>query len=147
MQNAPLFEGMYIWQIKKIILSSEVRHVTRGDLIIQEQVIGTEMYVILDGTVEARFSQDNDAFTHLRTIHTGELFGEVAPLSGGKRTSDVLAVTDCQLLVLSWHRIDRLTRLYPILAHRLFRNLTRIIGDRLRQTTEYRGAGEHEKGA
>jgi hypothetical protein len=43
------------------------------------------------------------------------------------------------LLVLSWGRIERLTRRFPLLAFRLFRNLTAIIGQRLRQTAEYRG--------
>jgi CRP-like cAMP-binding protein len=61
----------------------------------------------------------------------------VGPLSGGKRTADVVALEQTQVLVLSWSRIDRLTRRFPILAFRLFRNLTRIIGARLRQTSEY----------
>ena len=55
-----------------------------------------------------------------------------------RRTADVFAVEDSRALVLSWRRIDRLTHLYPILAYRLFRNLTGIIGDRLTQTEEYR---------
>jgi CRP-like cAMP-binding protein len=68
----------------------------------------------------------------------GELFGEVGPLSGSRRTADVVALEPSQVLVLSWDRLDRLTRLFPMLAFRLFRNLTRIIGARLRQTSEYR---------
>ena len=67
-----------------------------------------------------------------------DLFGEVGPLSGGQRTADVVALGDVQVLVLSWGRIDRLTRRFPILAFRLFRNLTAIIGARLRQTSEYK---------
>ena len=54
------------------------------------------------------------------------------------KSADVVALEDSQLLVLSWGRIDRLTRRFPILAFRLFRNLTRIIGARLRQTSEYK---------
>ena len=50
----------------------------------------------------------------------------------------MVALQDTQLLVLSWERIDRLTRLFPMLAFKLFRNLTRIIGARLRQTAEYK---------
>ena len=46
----------------------------------------------------------------------------------------MLALEDTR--VLSRERIDRLTRLHPILAFRLFRNLTRIIGARLAQTSE-----------
>ena len=67
---------------------------------------------------------------HLRVMNIGDLCGEVGPLAGGQRTADVVALEDSQLLVLSWGRIDRLTRRFPILAFRLFRNLTRIIGAR-----------------
>jgi hypothetical protein len=50
----------------------------------------------------------------------------------------VVALVETQVLVLSLKRIDRLTRRYPILAFRLFRNFTRIIGERLTLTSEYR---------
>jgi hypothetical protein len=51
-----------------------------------------------------------------------------------------------QVLVLSWSRINRLTKRFPILAFRLFRNLTEIIGARLRQTSEYKVASDRQDG-
>lgn len=138
--KAPLFEGMYVWQIKQILLSSEVRHIKKGERIIQQGTPGTEMFVILEGAVEVTLEAKDATPMRLRTIHVGQLFGEVAPLSGGSRTSDVTAITECQLLVLSWRRMEKLTRLHPRIAFRLFRNLTRITGSRLRHTTEYAGS-------
>ena len=137
LQKSPLFQGMYIWQIKKILLSSEIRHFVADEQIIREGDTGKEMFVILEGSVEARKRQDDGSVRQLRVMNVGDLCGEVGPLSGGRRTADVIALQDTQLLVLSWDRIDRLTKLFPILAFRLFRNLTRIIGARLRQTSEY----------
>ena len=138
LQKSPLFQGMYVWQIKKILLSSEIRHFKKGDRFIREGDIGREMFVVLEGSVEAQKRRDDGTIKRLRTMHIGDLCGEVGPLSGGQRTADVIALDDTQLLVLSWGRIDRLTRLYPVLAFKLFRNLTKIIGARLRQTAEYR---------
>jgi hypothetical protein len=138
LQRAPLFHGMYVWQIKKILLASEVRRFAPGDRIITEGDSGTEMYVVLEGAVEAQLRRD-DEVRALRQMGVGQLFGEVGPLSGTKRTADVVATSPTQLLVLSWGRIERLTRRFPLLAFRLFRNLTAIIGQRLRQTAEYRG--------
>lgn len=142
LQRSPLFQGMYIWQIKKILLSSEIRTFEPDTQIIREGDVGQEMFVVLEGRVEAQKRDEDDAIKRLRIMQVGELFGEVGPLSGGKRTSDVVALEQTQLLVLSWSRIDRLTRRFPILAFRLFRNLTRIIGARLRQTSEYSIKGE-----
>ncbi len=137
LQQSPLFQGMYVWQIKKILLASEVRRYAPGERIIAEGDKGTEMYVVLEGCVEAQQQRD-DEVRHLREMCVGELFGEVGPLSGTQRTADVVATSATQILVLSWGRIDRLTRRFPILAFKLFRNLTWIIGRRLRQTTEYK---------
>jgi uncharacterized protein len=136
LRRAPLFQGMRIWQIKKLILASGIRRFEKGARIVEEGDRSEEMFVVLEGAVEACKTGGDGTVVHLKTMHVGELFGEVGPLSGGKRTADVLALEDTQVLVLSWQRIDRLTRLYPILAFRLFRNLTRIIGARLAQTSQ-----------
>lgn len=138
LQQSPLFQGMYVWQIKKILLSSEIRHFAKGERFIREGDIGSEMFVVLEGSVEAQKHNDDGSIKRLRTMNVGDLCGEVGPLAGGLRTADVVALDDTQLLVLSWERIDRLTRLFPLLAFKLFRNLSRIIGARLRQTSEYR---------
>ncbi len=138
LQQSPLFQGMYVWQIKKILLSSEIRHFAKGDRFIREGEIGREMFGVLEGRGEAQKHNDDGSIKRLRTRNGGDLWGEVGPLAGGLRTADVVALDDSQLLVLSWERIDRLTRLFPLLAFKLFRNLTRIIGARLRQTAEYK---------
>jgi CRP-like cAMP-binding protein len=119
-------------------LASEIRHFAKDERIIREGEIGNEMFVVLEGSVEAQKHTDDGAVKHLRVMKVGDLCGEVGPLAGGLRTADVIALQDTQLLVLSWGRIDRLTRRFPLLAFRLFRNLTRIIGARLRQTSEYK---------
>jgi hypothetical protein len=137
LQRSPLFQGMRIWQIKKILLASEVRSFAKDGVIIREGDEGTEMFVVLEGRVEAQKRTDGEPLRHLRVMQVGDLFGEVGPLSGGQRTADVVALEETRVLVLSWERIDRLTRRFPLLAFRLFRNLTRIIGARLRQTSEY----------
>lgn len=138
LQRSALFQGMYVWQIKKLLLSSELRRFAPGEAVIREGDAGKEMFVVLNGRVEAQRNREGKPCQHLRTFHVGELFGEVGPLSGGQRTADVVSLAESELLVLSWERIDRLTRMHPLLAFRLFRNLTRIIGARITQTTEYR---------
>ncbi|MDJ0739642.1 MAG: MMPL family transporter [Gammaproteobacteria bacterium] len=147
LRGSPLFAGMYVWQIKKLLLASEVRRFAAGQLIIEEGTEGAEMYVVLEGSVEARKRRDDGSVDHLRLMRSGDLFGEVAPLSGCRRTADVVAREDCRVLILSWRRIERLTHLYPILAFRLFRNLTGIIGRRLTQTSEYRIRGAEDAAA
>jgi len=134
LRNAPLFRGMRVWQIKKLILASGIRQFAPGERIVREGEESAEMFVVLEGSVEARKARPDGTAVSLEVMQVGQLFGEVGPLSGGRRTADVVALESTQVLVLSWQRIDRLTRMYPILAFRLFRNLTRIVGSRLTQT-------------
>jgi CRP-like cAMP-binding protein len=146
LQRSPLFQGMYIWKIKKILLASEIRTFGCDEKIITEGDEGSEMFVVLQGSVEAQKRTETGSIRHLRSMRVGDLFGEVGPLSGGRRTADVVALEEVQVLVLSWSRINRLTRRFPILAFRLFRNLTEIIGARLRQTSEYKVASNPRDG-
>lgn len=136
LRKAALFQGMRVWQIKKLILASGIRRFAAGERIIEQGGASNEMFVVLDGSVEARKRRPDGTAIALGTMGIGELFGEVGPLAGGQRTADIVALEDTQVLVLSWQRIDRLTRLYPILSFRLFRNLTRIVGARLSRTNE-----------
>ena len=137
LRTSPLFRGMHIWQIKKLLLASEIRSFDAGSQIIEEGREGSQMFVVLQGAVEARKRHTDGTIDHLRVMRVGELFGEVAPLSGSRRTADVVALQDTEVLVLSWARLDRLTSRYPLLAFRLFRNFSKIMAARLLQTSEY----------
>jgi len=137
LKSSPLFQGLNVWQIKKVLLASEIRHFGPGEQILREGSEGTEMFVVLEGGVEARKIQEDRSVACLRKIGIGQLFGEVAAFAGGKRTADIIAVKDTDVLVLSWSRIDKLSRLFPIISFRLFRNLSRILAGKLIETKEY----------
>ena len=141
-KSIPLLHGLRKSQARIVAIMSRVIEVPAGRRLISDGETGKEMYVVLEGRVEAQKRKEDGEVKHLRVMNVGDLCGEVGPLSGGLRTADVIALEDTQLLVLSWERIDRLTRLFPLLAFRLFRNLTRIIGARLRQTSEYAVDGQ-----
>jgi hypothetical protein len=138
LKRSPLFRGMNIWQIKKVLLASEIRKFAPGEIIIEEGSEGTEMFVVLEGVAEASRTGSDGTFTSYRHFRTGDIFGEVAAFAGGKRTADVHARAQAEVLVLSWKRVNKLSKLFPIIAFRLFRNLAEILGARLVQTQEYK---------
>ena len=134
LQRSPLFRGMSVWQIKKILLSSEIRPFAAQDFIVREGDPGSEMFVVLEGQVQAQKHDLDGGIRYLRKMEVGDPFGEIGPLAGGRRVADVVALTDTQVLVLGWRHIEQLTRRHPLLAFRLFRNFTRIIGERFAHT-------------
>jgi CRP/FNR family transcriptional regulator, cyclic AMP receptor protein len=68
----------------------------------------------------------------LNLIHPGEIFGEIALLDGRARTTDAIAMTDCELLVLN--RRDFM----PFLTRRpeVCIKVIELLCHRLRQTSE-----------
>lgn len=136
-RKCPLFLGMSIWQIKKVLLTSEIRRYEIGQKILEEGSVGKEMFVVLEGRVDASKTDREGEVKILREIGTGEIFGEVAAFAGGKRTADILAATETEVLVLSWRRIERIASLFPFIGTHLFRNLSRVLGQKLVETQEY----------
>ena len=125
----------------EICLPELFESMTEGDLVawlVAEGEKGSEMFVILDGEVSVQKQQPGGSVKEFKTMKAGELFGEVAPLTHGKRTADIVALEESQVLVLSWEHIERLSRLFPIISFKLFRNFSRILSSRLAQTDEYK---------
>lgn len=86
LRRSPLFQGMYVWQIKKILLASEIRSCDADTLIVQAGDSGSEMFVVLEGTLEARKTLDDGTHKPLRVFQVGDLFGEVGQEAGARRT-------------------------------------------------------------
>jgi len=132
LDDCELFRGMHAWQIKQIILLSQVQQVKAGDVFIRQGDIGHEMFVILEGTarVEKAAIEGGEEAQVLNYPHEGEVIGELALISQQERLASVVAETDLVLLVLEWRTLERLGRFLPMISARLFLNIARIIGQR-----------------
>src|SRR5262249_58523442 len=60
-----------------------------GDRVLKKGGVARNMFVVLEGTLEAR---DGDKL--LRVMSAGDVFGEIAFLLGQPRSADVYAATD-----------------------------------------------------
>ena len=129
--RCPLFANMSRWQIKKTILLSRIRTYNAGDSIIAFGTTSDEFYVVLDGETEARVPQADSDAKIVRKMGVGEVFGEIALVSGSRRTADVIALTETRVLVMNWERIEFVALLYPRIASKLFRNLSAILAMKL----------------
>lgn len=134
-ERSSLFEGLTHWQAKKLILLANLVERHEGDYIVREGAVGDTMYVILDGELEVSKLIDGRR-VRLSKLVLGEIFGEVALISDVKRTADVIARTDTRLLALDWASMEKLQRYNPFLSSRLFLNLSRILGQRLKSSLE-----------
>jgi CRP/FNR family transcriptional regulator, cyclic AMP receptor protein len=93
---------------------------------------GQCMMAVLRGTVKMSSVSPEGKEIVFNIMNPGECFGEIALLDGEERSADAVAMTDCELLVLS--RRDFM----PILEKRadLCMILLKVLCQRLRQTSE-----------
>src|SRR5499427_7554908 len=93
---------------------------------------GSSMMAVLSGTLKMSSVSSEGKEVVFNLMNPGDCFGEIALLDGDARSTDAVAMTDCELLVLD--RRDFM----PILEKRadICLILLRILCQRLRQTSE-----------
>lgn len=134
-ERSAMFEGLTKWQAKKLILLANLEERPEGEFIVREGDVGDSMYVIIDGELEVSKNIEGRRVV-LSKLVLGDIFGEVALISDVKRTADVIAKSNTRLLRLNWSELENLQRYNPYLSSRLFLNLSRILGQRLKSSLE-----------
>jgi CRP-like cAMP-binding protein len=85
----------------------------RGTNVVREGQAGSQLFLIQAG----RFRVTQRGIRQ-RELGSGECFGEIALLAGGRRTTTVTALTDARLLVLDKQEFDGMIAGHPELAAR-----------------------------
>ncbi|MFV1962085.1 MAG: Crp/Fnr family transcriptional regulator, partial [Acidimicrobiia bacterium] len=83
---------------------------------------GTEMVVVVEGTLAAVFETDDGRQTFAE-YGPGEQVGELALLRGAPRASDVIAVTDVRVLSISADVVDALLAERPDVSRAILASL------------------------
>ncbi|MEJ2210365.1 MAG: cyclic nucleotide-binding domain-containing protein [Anaerolineae bacterium] len=101
----------------------------QGEVIVREGAPGDEMYFIESGRVRVVRRRGNENVL-LDELEAGDLFGEMALLTGEPRSATITALTDINVWVISQSDFDDLVTAYPNLALAL----SRLLSERLRNT-------------
>jgi len=134
-QSLDLFKSMDRKQVDSFINRCTVISCKAGDSIIRTGDVGKEMFVILSGAAEVR-KDINDKQVIVATFGKGQVFGEMAFLSNIKRTAEVVAINDLETLVLTQELFHTLLKQMPENCAQILLNLSSILCDRLRLSTE-----------
>ncbi|HAK89429.1 MAG: hypothetical protein A2077_06270 [Nitrospirae bacterium GWC2_46_6] len=129
------FEGMSKLQIRRLILMSHMVDAKAGEHLIREGTPGDKMYVVINGELSVSRLYDGKRMD-IAKLEAGDIFGEIALVSSHPRTADVFAATDTKLLSLDWTSLERLRKLSPFISSKLFMNVSKILGNRVIETTE-----------
>jgi len=119
----PLFAGVPVPTLEAVATRLVPIAARAGDVVIRQGDPADRFYVIQAGTFEVTRREpgepDDQAPARLRTMTTGEVFGEIGLLRATARTATVTAATDGSLLALDGASFLELVNAGPGLAPRL----------------------------
>lgn len=88
-------------ELSELLASARISQYHKGNLIFAKGEPGTAVMAILSGTVRISSTSVDGRDIVYALQSAGETFGEIALFSGGKRTADAIAETDCKLLAIN----------------------------------------------
>lgn len=88
----------------------------RGERVVHQGDEGSSFFLIQDGTAIVTLRDDDGAEREVARLGRGEFFGEMAVLTGERRTASVTAVDDLVVLVVDKSIFQRMLQKRPALA-------------------------------
>jgi CRP-like cAMP-binding protein/Fe-S-cluster-containing hydrogenase component 2/thioredoxin reductase len=110
-ERLPLFATLTPLQIREFLIRSELYQKQPGDVVIARGEFANSVYFILEGEVGVQNDLENPAA--LARLGAGKFFGELALLSGRRRTRTTLATAPSLLLEVDRNTMIRLVRSVP----------------------------------
>jgi CRP/FNR family cyclic AMP-dependent transcriptional regulator len=126
-------------QWDRLIPFVERRAFRAGEDVIKRGEIDRALYIVVDGSLRARITEDRSGTGKDAAVPVpaGSVIGEIGFFDGKARSATVTAVTDGELLRLSFESFTELARKEPDLAQAMLLDLGRILAIRIRQTDEF----------
>lgn len=116
--SVPLFSACSKKELQHVARASDQLDLPAGRVLCEQDSIGREAFIILDGEAEVRRNNRKVA-----TLKRGDTVGELALLDHGPRTATVTAATDMSVLVLGVREFAGIIDEVPPIAHKLMKAL------------------------
>jgi CRP-like cAMP-binding protein len=109
--KSPIFQRLPPANLQKILMSLELVHFQKGEIVLEQGGTGDYYYLIKQGQcLLTRRPSPNAKEIKLAQLGNGETFGEDALLSGAPRNVTITALTDLSLLRLDKNRFVSLIK-------------------------------------
>ena len=125
--KAPIFAALRPDLVDSLAAVAKVAGFKPGDLLVREAEEAAAFFVLLRGYAEVVKGFELDGEQVIGHLSEGDFFGEMALLDGFPRSASVLAVRDCECLVLMRddfltlvrNNVDVALAILPVLSRRL----------------------------
>jgi CRP-like cAMP-binding protein len=131
--NTNLFVGFTMEDLEVLAPAAERRTLEAGETLCNRGEPGSSLYVISVGSIEVR-RRVGDSDVALATLSPGEACGEMALVTGARRTADLVAAEDSAVLEITRSNLDEALREHPEVAAKLWHNVAVALSQRLAST-------------
>lgn len=98
---------------------------------------GDSMFIVIDGEARAVMRTPDGSGETVARFKAGDVFGDLALLKHERHKTDLVAVTDCTVLMISFRLMRVLRHSSPSVACRLAMAMLEIAGQRLRTLNQF----------
>ncbi len=130
LEQCSLFQPLTAEERQRMFAYAHARRYAAGETIFLKGSPGQGMMAVVSGEVRISAPSADGKEIILATIHSGEVFGELALLDGKERTADAVALSPCEIVTLDRRDILPLLRQQPELCLKLLE----VVCERLRRT-------------
>ena len=102
--------------------SPDYRCYNQGDIIIEENTEGDEVFTLLSGSARVMIKG-----TEVGEINQDEIFGAIAAITQTKRTASIIATSDCETIVVKSDSFRGLLSARPETVEKLVKDMARSI--------------------
>ena len=123
---------------KEILALSRYLHVCTaeaGSVIVRQGRREAYLCLIVDGRVSIMKEGTGRAATQIGSVGAGRIFGEMSLIDGEPRSASVIADEPTRLVVLTGEGFAHLSSEVPRLAVKVLLKISKLISQRLRQTS------------
>lgn len=100
LHRLPLLEPLSTEEREILARRADIRTIAAGTMVVRQGARGTSLYAVLAGRVAVHVNHKG-VRTRVATIEDGDVFGEMALMTGERRSADVQADGDCTVLKIS----------------------------------------------
>ena len=125
-----IFSRLEAREVQRLKAICHLGHFKEGDPIVKDNAPGTALYIVRKGV--ARVEKDEQVLAHLGE---GEFFGEMSLIDDCTSSADVVADTDCDLLIFHKGEFGAVLETDHELALKVYKSFCSVLAERLRATS------------
>ena len=134
LKKNPLFEGLDLDEISKIMGFAERKNYNKGDFVFAQDDEARKLYVIEKGLVNIVLQIRPTTHLTIVTEAKGGAFGWAAVLPPHRHTATATCLEPCQLLEIDGSKLREICYQEPQLGVKFMEGMARFIAVRLRNT-------------